>query len=106
MTYGIKFINQEEAEKILYGTQGKIFSVFFTKKDGSERKLVGRIGVKKGVTGVGLKYDPKERGLLTVFDLQKDEFRTVNLNSLKAIASDGIRYEIADEPIVSAEGSV
>ena len=61
---------------------GKIFSVTFIKKDGATRKLTGRIGVKKYVLGRGLKFDPKEKGLMTVYDFQNKGYRMMNLNGL------------------------
>lgn len=57
---------------------GKIARVTFIKRsDGSERKMVCRTGVKKGVTGRGSAYDPETKNLLTVFDMQKRAFRTI-----------------------------
>ena len=53
------------------GAGGKIFSVTFTKKDGSSRAMNCRTGVKKHLTGGMLKYDPISRGLLPVYDLKK-----------------------------------
>jgi hypothetical protein len=57
---------------------GKIFSVVFVKRtDGTERKMICRTGVRKGVTGRGSTYDPESKNLLTVFDMEKEAFRTI-----------------------------
>jgi len=72
----------------------KIFSVEFTKKDGSLRKMVCRLGVKKYLKGGELKYNPEELNYLTVFDLQSEEYRTINVNTLKKIKLDGVSYDI------------
>jgi hypothetical protein len=72
----------------------KIFSVEFTKKDGSLRKMVCRLGVKKYLKGGELKYNPEELNYLTVFDLQSEEYRTINVNTLKSITFEGIKYEV------------
>ena len=62
---------------------GKIFSVLFIKRsDGTERKMVARTGVKKGVTGRGSSYDPESKNLLTVFDMQKRAFRTIPVENI------------------------
>ena len=53
-------------EQIL-ATNGKFFSVSFIKKDGSERKMTARLGVKKDIKGVGLKFNLSERNLIVVF---------------------------------------
>lgn len=62
--------------------ENTIFSVKFIKKDGSERKMNCRLNVKKGVKGVGMAYDPIEKGLLPVFDMEKGGFRMINLNTI------------------------
>jgi hypothetical protein len=68
---------------------GKIFTVTFVKKDGSVREMNARLGVKKGVKGVGMSYDPIERGLLPVYDMQKDGFRMINCKTIKKIVHRG-----------------
>ena len=72
----------------------KIFSVEFTKKDGSLRKMVCRLGVKKHLKGGELGYDAEALNYLTVFDLQSEEYRTINVNTLKSITFEGVTYEI------------
>ena len=61
---------------------GKIFSVTFEKKDGTIRTMVARRGVKKGVKGVGMSFNPDTKNLFVVYDMQKKGFRMVNLNTL------------------------
>lgn len=73
---------------------GKIFSVEFIKKDGTLRKMVCRLGVKKHLKGGSLGYDAEALNYLTVFDLQSEEYRTINVNTLKSITFEGVTYEI------------
>lgn len=61
---------------------GRIFSVTFIKKDGSLRRMVARLGVRKGVKGVGMSFSPSDKGLMVVFDMHKREFRMINLNTI------------------------
>ena len=68
---------------------GKIASCEFIAKDGSLRKMVFRTKVTKGVTGEGMKYDPAKLGLRTVFDMQKRDFRMINLNTIQTITAHG-----------------
>jgi len=63
-------------------TNGKIFSVTFVKKDGSIRKMTARLGVKKDIKGIGLKFNPEERGLIVVFDMHKKAYRMINLSTI------------------------
>ncbi len=60
----------------------KIFSVTFIKKDGSTRRMVARLGVRKGVKGVGMSFSPSEKNLMVVFDMHKKAFRMINLNTI------------------------
>jgi hypothetical protein len=65
-------------EQIL-ATNGKFFSVSFIKKDGTTRKMTARLGVKKNIKGVGLKFNPSEKNLIVVFDVHKKAYRMINL---------------------------
>jgi len=79
----------------LVGT--KMFSVKFTKKDGTKRTMLCRLKTpvwkgEKRVNGVGMSYDPKNYNLLTVFDVNKEGYRMVNLNTLEELKFKGITY--------------
>ena len=80
--------------KIISYNSGRIFSVKFTKKDGSERKMVCRKGVRKGLTGGGAKYNPIERGLISVYDVQKGGYRMINFDTLQEFKMGGTSYKI------------
>tara|TARA_R110002020_G_scaffold62511_1_gene167205 strand:+ start:707 stop:988 length:282 start_codon:yes stop_codon:yes gene_type:complete len=82
----------DRIKKIL-GT-GKISYVEFYKKDGSLRKMLGRTGVKKDVTGEGLKFNPKEKNLLVFRDVQKQAHRMINVDTIQTIKAQGIEYEV------------
>lgn len=94
--------NLKLAEFIEKTEGGKIFTVEFYKRGNGElRKMNCRRGVQKGVKGVGLAFDPKEKNLLVVYDMQKinegsDEkgaFRMINLSDLKSLKMDGASYD-------------
>lgn len=68
-------------DKIL-ATNGRFFSVSFIKKDGTTRKMTARLGVKKDIKGIGMKYDPSERNLIVVFDIHKKAYRMINLSTI------------------------
>ena len=80
-------ISRERFDKI--AGDGKIASVDFIKKDGSLRKMVFRTKVTKGVTGEGMKYNPSDYGLRAVYDMQKRDFRMINLNTIQTITAHG-----------------
>jgi hypothetical protein len=70
-------------------TKGKIFGVTFIKKDGTTRNMTARLGVKKNLKGVGLSFNPDERNLIVVFDMQKKAYRMVNLLTIISIRHAG-----------------
>ena len=75
-------MNTTEIRKIV---GSKIFSAIFTKKDGSERKMLCKLGVTKHLKGGVKKYDTEALNYLTVYSLDKQAYRTLNLNTLKQI---------------------
>lgn len=72
-------------EHIIKGTRGKFFSATFIKKDGTLRKMTARLGVKKNLTGAGLKFNPSERSLVVVYEMSKKSYRMINLNTIQSI---------------------
>ena len=72
-------------------TKGKFFTVKFIKKDGTLRKMTCRTGVSKGVTGKGLDFDPKEKGLRVVWAMDAEGYRMINLAQVTELKFNGIR---------------
>ena len=85
-------ITREQFDKI--AGDGKIASAEFIKKDGSLRKMVFRTKVTKGVTGEGMKYNPSDYGLRTVYDMQKGAFRHINLETVNTITAKGVVHKV------------
>jgi hypothetical protein len=72
----------------------KIFTATFTKKDGSLRVMNCRLGVKKHLKGGQKSYNDDDFNYLTVFDLNKKAYRTININTLKQIKANGKIIEL------------
>ena len=70
-------------------TNGKFFTVKFIKKDGTLRKMTCRTGVSKGVTGKGLAFEPKEKGLKVVWSTDSEGYRMINLAQVTEITFNG-----------------
>ncbi len=67
-----RFMKTSEVEDLFRKAQGTLVSVTFVKRtNGEVRKMLCRTSVKKGVKGVGLKFNPKNRNLIGVYDFQK-----------------------------------
>jgi len=76
-------IDKETAKELIFGTKGKFFTVTFIKKDGSERVMNARLGVKKYLRGGELRYDPAEFNYITVYDMGAKGYRMVNANTIQ-----------------------
>jgi len=82
--------NLNTKEKIVLNainqSKGRFFTVEFKKRtDGTNRLMLCRTGVTKGVTGSGLRFNPVDKGLKTVWDCNKRQFRMINLGSVSRI---------------------
>lgn len=84
--------NATQAAQIIKATAGRFFSCEFLKKDGSKRAMVARVGVRKFVTGEGLKFDPASRGLAVAWDAQKQSYRMINLNTLLSLRCGDLQW--------------
>jgi len=74
---------------------GQFFTVEFTKKDGTKRIMNCRTGVKKYLSNNGKTIQitkPIDNGILRVFDLQKNEYRSINLDTVNRITFNKITY--------------
>jgi len=89
-----KRITLEHAEKLIKSTNGAIFSVQFVKADGTLRDMTCRLGVRKGLTGKGQSFDPSEHDLLTVYDMAKQGYRMLSLNTLRRVKLDGKAFAV------------
>ena len=71
---------------------GGIFNVQFYKTNGERRSINARFGVRKGVNGKGLNYDPALRNNIIVYSMKDNGFRTVNLERIARIKFNGQVY--------------
>ena len=93
----MKTIDRDTAKQYMYKTNGKIFSVVFTKKNGEKRLMGCRLGVSKYVKGVGLKFKPEEKSLIGVFDMVKRAYRFISLHTLEQLKINGHIYNVQTE---------
>jgi hypothetical protein len=78
-------MNKKQAIEII--KSGLFFSAEFIKKDGSVRKVRARSGVKKYLkpNAKPRTYNPSELGYITIFDLDKEDYRLINLQTLTKV---------------------
>lgn len=85
--------------------KGKVFSVAFTKKDGSHREMLCRFGVKSHLKGGewanGQAGRPESHWLAIVFDMGKQAYRSVPILRLHQIKVDGQTFSVVAEQAVA-----
>jgi hypothetical protein len=62
--------------------KGKFFRACFIKKDGTIREMTARFGVKSHLKGGELTWNPEAFNHIVVFDVEKEAYRTINLDKL------------------------
>ena len=87
--------NQNIVDVIITGTNGKTFSVVYTRKDGTQGKAVARIGVKKYLKGGASTFNGKhnDKGNIGLFFFTRDNngrfnggvYRALNNNRISVI---------------------
>ena len=75
-------------QSVLQATKGKFFTVVFIKKDGTTRTMNCRLGVTKHLKGGLSTLNPDQ--YLTVYDVQAEGYRAVNLSTIVSITCGGI----------------
>jgi hypothetical protein len=101
-------ITQLEARNLITSSKGRMLTVKFTKKDGTVRKLNGRLGVSKGVQGTGrANNDPN---LIRIAEMRRNErghflehdasnFRAFRIERLFGLSIGGQEFEVIETPV-------
>ena len=86
---------KDKVEQIIKDSNGGFFTVVFTKLDGSERTLNGRLGVKKYVKNTGRGNNRTEK-YITIYDVKANGYRFVNKETVKEIRTRCIVFSVDD----------
>jgi hypothetical protein len=93
-------VSKQVATEVLESMNGTFFSVSFIKRsDGSFRKMHCRKGVKKYITGEGLKYNPSEQGLLPVWEVNKG-YKMIPLSNVTSFNAHGAEFVVPSKPVL------
>jgi hypothetical protein len=93
-------VSKQVATEVLESMNGTFFSVSFIKRsDGSFRKMHCRKGVKKYITGEGLKYNPSEQGLLPVWEVNKG-YKMIPLSNVTSFNAHGAEFVVPSTPVL------
>lgn len=94
-------VNIHEVLKWVTERHGKIFSIKFIKRtDGTERVMVCRTGVKSRLvpTKNHTPLDHKSYDLISVFDMQKDNYRSIPIEGIIEVKMHGKWLPVTHEP--------
>jgi hypothetical protein len=72
--------------------KGNFFRACFLKKDGTVREMTARFGVKKHLKGGELSYNPEDFNYVVVFDVEKEAYRTINMDKLIFLRYNGKEF--------------
>lgn len=87
----------EQLVAAINNSNGKIFSIVFYRRSGGRRKMLCRLGVTKYLRGGVCPYDFDEKNLISVFDLQENEYRTIPIEGISHARISGVDYLIKNE---------
>ena len=103
----MQIINTLEAERMMRATGGKLFAVRFDKRsNGAPRRMTARLGVRKGVTGEGKKFNDNDHNLITVNEFvshrdndnlhrcETTQFRSIPLERVTWLKVRGTEYQV------------
>jgi hypothetical protein len=79
----------------LMATGGRMFSLVFIKRsDGGERMITARVGARVGQKKKGLRYCPRDKRLIVVFDMEMLWYRSVPIDGIEAVVIEGRSYRV------------
>ena len=89
-------ITTDRAKELIQQTNGRIFSSTFIKKNGEHRLLTGRLKVSKGLKedAKPQPYEPSKYNLICVYDMTKQSYRMININTLLTLSINKNTYTI------------
>jgi len=89
-------ITTDKAKELIRETNGRIFSSTYIKKNGECRLLTGRLKVSKGLKedAKPRPYEPSKYNLVCVYDMIKQSYRMININTLLTLTINKNNYKI------------
>lgn len=90
----IKNITKKDAKELILKNRFNIFNVIFTKKDGTKRSMNARLEVKSKLKDGKLRYNPEDFNYIIAYDMIKNNYRTINVNTLERLRMSKVDYSI------------
>jgi hypothetical protein len=91
----MRYVSRDKLVKMIKATNGSIFTVLYEKvrSNGEVRKVNCRLGVQKFLKGTGKGVSP-EAQVLTVYDLQKANYRSLACEGILEATIAKVVYKI------------
>ena len=84
--------SSDELKAMVKSTKGKFFSAEFIKADGSQRKIVARVGCHIGVKGTSNRK--QKENLIAVYEPKTKGWRTINLKTLQHFKCGNFEFSV------------
>ena len=85
-------LNRWKVESIIKNTNGKIFSAKFVKKNVDIRDITCRLETETGKKGTGVSPEKLDNPYICVYDMQKEGYRLINLQTIRSIKAEREEY--------------
>jgi len=89
-------IKRNKVLDFLYNQRGRFVTIKFVKKDGTVRRMNGRLGVVKGTKGKYNLVDRYDTSYKTMFDVQNYGFRNFNIDTVMTVTASQKVYRVID----------
>lgn len=86
-------ISRTKALELIMTTEGE-FLVHFIKKNGEARLMKATMQRLKPIKGIGLGFEPERLGYVNVYDVDKGDYRHINIQTLKQLIINDVNYTI------------
>jgi len=79
----------------LIATQGRVFAVTFIRRsNGQEKTIRARTGVRANQKGKKLRYNPRGKKLVLLFDMGERKYKCIPIEGIEAITYRGKHYRV------------
>ena len=85
-------LNRWKVGSIIKNTNGKIFSAKFVQKNGDIRDITCRLETETGKKGTGVSPEKLDNPYICVYDMQKEGYRLINLQTIRSIKAEREEY--------------
>jgi len=90
-------MSRQSLEPFIKSLGPRIFGILFVKRTTGElRSMNCRQGVTKHLAGGDAAYNFHEKRLVSVYDLEKEGYRSIPLENVLQVTADGVTYDVTE----------